>query len=387
MKVLTYLRNTSLLIRILSIGGLLIVVSSIGVQAILTNKPSISPSASDSNPSDQDKFRPAKPLRIPAADLALQPEKDDPVTKSASFYYSIQTPVVNPVQDPIPAVIPTLLPVGRYRNLVFTDIDAQRDIVFKSTYLTKASADEFDQYTLEDDLDSPTNLKLNIYQPANDNLTKRPLIILAYGGGWTYGDRNQREDEAIDFAKMGYVAMTMDYTMVPPNLASNPPSDDQLLFYGPLVTKGVDDIYDAYKYIYDNSDEYGVDQTRIGIGGWSVGGLMITALTNVNMTATPFGIRAALPASSIFPTEVGSGYGGWRTFDSNYNPKNLFVSFADDDAQNGPYSPETDCATLDALGHTCSSILAPGNFHEIFFNLPPLRDPAIDFFATNVAGY
>ena len=280
-----------------------------------------------------------------------------------------------------------LYPPGRYRNLVFESATASRDIAYKSTYLTKGVDDGSGNYTLEDDLSKPTSLRLNIYEPAGDSMAKRPMVILVYGGGWTYGDRNQREDEAIDFARRGYVAMTMDYTMIPEDLLDNVPSDDQGGFYGPLVTKGVDDIYDSYKYMVDHKDQYRIDETRIGIGGWSVGGLMIATLANTNATDTPYGLRAVLPASSIFPSMLSEAYGGWRTFDTTYNPKNLFVSFADDEAQNGPYSPETDCEFLNNLGHACSSILPPGNFHEIFFNQAPLQEPAVDFFATNVAGH
>lgn len=343
------------------------------------NTPSLASSTTSISPTPQDETD-QQPPNTPEPNQTPTPQ---PLPSSLrSLVPASQAKVTSSVIDESQS------PVGRYRQVVFNDINQYKDIAFKDSYLTKMTIDQ-GVYTLDFDTDLPVQRKLNIYTPAGDPLTKRPLLILMYGGGWTYGDRNQREPDAQYYTSLGYVTMTFDYTMVPPGVGTDVDTvpDDQSGFYFRLVEEGVADLDAAYRYMIANSETYGVDTSRIGVGGWSVGGLMSNTWVHANATATPYGIKASLPASSIYPQELPLGFGGYRTFNSSFNPKTMLASFADDEAQNGPYSPETDCAQLDAIGHSCTTTLFPGNHHEIWYHLEPLRDTAVDFYAENVAGY
>lgn len=54
-------------------------------------------------------------------------------------------------------------------------------------------------------------LIMDIYEPEGDNLTDRPVIILAHGGYFIFGGRGEMADLCQYFAKRGYVAATIDY--------------------------------------------------------------------------------------------------------------------------------------------------------------------------------
>jgi len=332
-----------------------------------------------------------KPSPIPVVDktvASLTPVGNNASDAPGSSYDWGFYPSLKAKSKPAPArkIDESQSPAGRYHKVVFNELTSFKDISFKDSYLTKFTVDE-GVYTLDFDTSLPVQRKLNVYMPRGDQVRSRPLLIFMYGGAWTYGDRYQREPEAQYYASLGYVTMTFDYTMIPPGTESNPVPDDQQGVYGRLIAEGINDLDAAYRYMIDHHAQYGVDVNRIGVGGWSVGGLMSNAWVHTNFTPTPYGVKASLPASSIFPNILADGFGGFREFNSSYNPVSFFASYQDDHEQNGPFSPETDCAELDAIGHRCTSTLFPGDFHDISFHLAPLLDPARDFFATNVAGY
>lgn len=82
----------------------------------------------------------------------------------------------------------------RYQNQIFNEVDVKTE-----TYLqTKDEA-----------------LKLDIYQPANDNAADRPLLLFVHGGGFAGGARNEPEiaEFCRNMARRGIVAVSMSYTL------------------------------------------------------------------------------------------------------------------------------------------------------------------------------
>ena len=58
---------------------------------------------------------------------------------------------------------------------------------------------------------------MDIYQPTGDNVTHRPLVILAHGGSFVNGTRSS--DYPItalcaDLAHKGYVTVSIDYRLI-----------------------------------------------------------------------------------------------------------------------------------------------------------------------------
>lgn len=287
-----------------------------------------------------------------------------------------------------------LYPAGRYRNLVFDEITATKDITYKSTYHTKFESGEDGNLSLVDNTEEPKDLKINIYRPSGDTMSKRPLIIFVYGGGWIIGDRYQQESAAIDFAKRGYVTATIDYTMLPPDNSENPvlnPDDSPALdVYANLYNQSARDIYIAYQYLASHKDTYKIDTTKVGLAGWSAGGQISSVLTHLEPLPIIPGLKAVLGSSSILSKDLLSfeQFTGYKSFSSSYSPVSMFASYEDDTGYAGtPNDHVADCEYLDSIGHTCLPVSYSGSGHDLYFDESPLQEDAIDFLATYITGY
>ncbi|RYD78703.1 MAG: alpha/beta hydrolase [Sphingobacteriales bacterium] len=112
------------------------------------------------------------------------------------------------------------------------------------------------------------DLQADIYYPANDNETKRPMVILMHGGGFMYGSR--KDDYVVQvcrqFAQRGYVTASISYRLGVENMY-NPVS------YGEAVYRAVQDAKAAVRYFRANATKYGIDAEQIIIGGGSAGAI------------------------------------------------------------------------------------------------------------------
>lgn len=114
------------------------------------------------------------------------------------------------------------------------------------------------------------SLQLDSYQLAKADQTGRPVIILVHGGGFGGGTKgfsawqgNFYPDMATAFANAGYVAFSIDYRIWP-NCPTNRFSEE--------LDYTVEDVNSALKWIKANCVTYGIDTTKIIIGGDSAGG-------------------------------------------------------------------------------------------------------------------
>jgi hypothetical protein len=115
-------------------------------------------------------------------------------------------------------------------------------------------------------------LKMDIYQPAGDVATNRPLIVLAHGGSFVTGSRgtdNTITQLCIDFAHKGYVTASIDYRLIPnPGNFLNPDSAATEVF------RAVGDGKAAVRYFYEYADSFKIDTNNIFIGGNSAGAVL-----------------------------------------------------------------------------------------------------------------
>ncbi|MCO6461485.1 MAG: alpha/beta hydrolase [Saprospiraceae bacterium] len=120
---------------------------------------------------------------------------------------------------------------------------------------------------------TPENQELfmDIYQPSNDLVTKRPLVLLAHGGGFLFGDKADMDAFCQFFAQRGFVTATMQY-----RLFAGFPTPTTMI---DIASKAVSDMKGAYRFFKSdaaNQNIYKIDTTKIFIGGYSAGS--ITAL-------------------------------------------------------------------------------------------------------------
>lgn len=118
---------------------------------------------------------------------------------------------------------------------------------------------------------TPVNLKMNIFTPQGDTLSKRPVIIIAFGGGFLSGSKDHWSIRLLaqELAKRGFVTAVIDY-----RLGMNI-FDSQLAMRA--VYRGLQDGRSAVRFFKADAagaNIYKVDPDNIYLGGHSSGGFI-----------------------------------------------------------------------------------------------------------------
>jgi para-nitrobenzyl esterase len=116
---------------------------------------------------------------------------------------------------------------------------------------------------------NPTALKMDVYAPAGDTETNRPVVIMAFGGSFIGGARADVAFMCNILAKMGYVAVAPDY-----RVGFFLPSEVTTTL---AVLRGAHDINACVRFLKKSAAEdgnpYGIDCERIVVGGISAGAI------------------------------------------------------------------------------------------------------------------
>jgi len=107
-------------------------------------------------------------------------------------------------------------------------------------------------------------LQLDLYLPAQPKAGAVPGIVFVHGGGWRAGVRDNFAPMAIRMAQRGYAAASISYRLSPEA----------------LYPAAVQDARAAVRWMRAHAGEYGIDPSKIAIGGGSAGG-QIAALAGV----------------------------------------------------------------------------------------------------------
>lgn len=185
-------------------------------------------------------------------------------------------------------------------------------------------------------------LKLDIYRPRTEQGAPRPALILAFGGAFHRGSKGaevfegENPSTAIaeycrEFARRGYVCFSIDYRLmqedpdpgVTPFLLPDqpqsrdridvvrgilglPPSTPQMM--ADTLEAATDDMSTAVAFVRSRSQAFGVDVSRIAIGGFSAGAII--ALNSAFAERAPVAAVVALSgriAGATLQTYVLSG--------------------------------------------------------------------------------
>lgn len=147
----------------------------------------------------------------------------------------------------------------RYRSHVFERVEVKPDVLYR---------------TIQQAGDRPPHeLRLDIYEPAGDTERARPAVLWIHGGGFRPGNdkrQNYIVRMATDFARRGYVSVSVDY-----RVRDNPTAD-----LPGTVRDAVEDARAALEWVRLHAGDYGIDANWIAVGGGSAGGI-----TAVNLVA------------------------------------------------------------------------------------------------------
>lgn len=139
-------------------------------------------------------------------------------------------------------------------------------------------------------------LRLDLFSPRRAE-RPRPAIVWIHGGGFARGHRRDMAPFAARFARLGYVAATIDYRLFPAYDLSAPET-------APEVRAARDDALAAVRWLRRHAPRLGIDPARIHVAGSSAGGM-----TALNVALHPAArVRAAVSVMGYAPvTEVPAG--------------------------------------------------------------------------------
>lgn len=195
---------------------------------------------------------------------------------------------------------------GRYTQAVFADFTLTSDIIYGSN---------FDYNGVSKDL------KMDIYEPLGDTVSKRPTIFIAHGGNFLGGSKTGSDVAPLaqDFAKMGYVVVSLDYRVGFEGLFAGTMDSVEAT---ETVVRAVHDFRAAIRFIKkdysENGNTYGVDTTKIIASGVSAGAITavhVAYLDEINelpsyIDTTKIGLGGGIEGNSGSPNYVSSGLMG-----------------------------------------------------------------------------
>jgi len=244
--------------------------------------------------------------------------------------------------------IPT--PAGRYIDPVFTeqDIVVHDGIRYGNAPLL---------------CDRSNDLLMDIYEPTADTLVSRPTMVVIHGGGFRSGNRKKNADEALAYARRGFVAVAIEYRTCPGEFASDEAQVE-------AATNAIDDGMEAIRFLHANAATYGIDTTRIGAVGTSAGGAIAlgTALVDDQTPGGPLETYPYQPAAvmstggNLTPAIESPG------FRDAVPPVMMFryefdtVAGPDNESYEWPYSYQT-CLEIHNKGATCDFFRLDGPGH------------------------
>jgi len=180
----------------------------------------------------------------------------------------------------------------RYRDQVFSSVTTTNEI----TYGSAEGADG-----------NPEALKLDLYQPAGDTIAKRPALVWVHGGGFTMGDKSSGAGKATFFAKLGYVAVSINYRLLSPDGCGGNPDPTPVCENAALEAQH--DAQAAVRWLRANAATYRIDTSRIAMAGGSAGAVTsVLAATHSEDPGSsgnpgyPSTIRGAVSVSGGMPT-------------------------------------------------------------------------------------
>lgn len=173
--------------------------------------------------------------------LRPQTTSDFPMKKFTFIFLLIQTSVMLYAQSGT-----------RFLNRVFQDITVQTEI----------------QYGMGAPVgsDSEDALYFDFYEPANDTMAHRPLVITVFGGAFVAGNRSWCDMEAFgdSLSHYGYAVASIDYRLLPVYRIT----ETNFIRAGYMAAQ---DVSAAVRFFKGNSETYGIDTNRIFILGNSAG--------------------------------------------------------------------------------------------------------------------
>jgi para-nitrobenzyl esterase len=182
---------------------------------------------------------------------------------------------------------------GRYADPVFMTYDSTMAVVFGSNTAV---------------VGGQQTLRMDVYQPTGDTLSARPVVLVAFGGSFVSGSRQDVAMFCRELARRGYVAIAPDYRIG--FFFPNPLSTMQ------AVMRGTHDLKGCVRYlrrsVAEMDNPWRIDTTRIIVGGVSAGAISALHATYLN-EESEMPVQLIPVSDQIGGIEGNSGSPGWSS--------------------------------------------------------------------------
>ncbi len=160
---------------------------------------------------------------------------------------------------------------GRYNTEIFENVNITSGIFYGSNVNSGFLGDV------------TQDLYLDFYEPIDDDLERRPLVLMLFGGSYIGGSRTSSDIVEIctRYAKMGYVAAAIDYRLTTELIFL---SNEETAYKA--AAKGIHDLKGAIRYFRMNDvlyNDYKIDTDRIYAGGVSAGAISAVNAAYLNL--------------------------------------------------------------------------------------------------------
>lgn len=139
---------------------------------------------------------------------------------------------------------------------MFPTVSVQRDLTYGSA---------------SDAQGNPVTLKLDLWEPAFDSAARRPAVVWVHGRGFTSGSKSSGAQWAAFFAKIGYVAVSIDYRLLSETGCGGQTGPGPQCERAALAAQH--DAQAAVRWLRAKADAHRIDRGRIGMAGASAGGV------------------------------------------------------------------------------------------------------------------
>lgn len=182
---------------------------------------------------------------------------------------------------------------GRYTTPIFAGYDSTMNVKFGENTTYGGTFQE---------------LFMDIYEPTGDVATERPVVVLAFGGAFIAGQREDVAGLCKTFARAGYVSATIDYRLF-----------DNFLFTDSTqaidaVVKAVSDMKAAIRYLRENAATYGIDTNFVFVGGVSAGAIAASHVAYLEPSDNP-------PAYAMTAINNNGGFEGNSSSNYQYSSR------------------------------------------------------------------
>jgi para-nitrobenzyl esterase len=150
-------------------------------------------------------------------------------------------------------------------------------------------------------------LYLNVWTPAKRNVSKLPVLVYFFGGGFVAGDGSEPRYDGASMAKKGIVVVTVNYRLnifgffAHPELSKESP-------YRASGNYGLLDQHAALLWVQKNIAMFGGDPKRVTIAGESAGSIAVSALMasplSKNLIAGAIGESGASINPTLAPVQL-----------------------------------------------------------------------------------